>query len=325
MSTQVFAFARVPDKEARQKVYQSVKEGKSRFGMWNQAESLREKYHGANGFLLRIHKGDWIVHVNNPSYGKCIAVQSTGEYEFDDGLECDWGEDFNNYIPVDPSTIIEFERNNPNVIPSVNLAPMRRGQRVLQVKDFLTSIENLRANRFNKDNNKLKGLAHLRIKMEELLPEITMKIHQMNRNKDFENFLHKIFDGMPNTLSIQNGYGWRSDNGADLIVEFQNPIMGVNLSSKLVVQAKSYEGNHFDLKAVDQIVTGIKEYNADGGLLITTAQSTEQLEEYIQTKSDEIDKCIDLISGSDVARFVIRYAPELLIGSESIIPPALGQ
>lgn len=316
MSVQVFAFAKIEDESARKLVHQSIREGKSRFGMWDQGVSLRERYYGKNGFLLRIRKGDWIVHVNLPSYGKCVAVQSTGEYQFDDGIDCPWGKDFNNYIPVAPDTMIEFNRNDPNIIPSVNLAPMRRGQRVLQVEDFLESLENIKTGRCSGKSNELKGLVHLRRKIDELLPQITENIHQMNKSKDFERFLHRIFEEMPNTLSIQNGFGWKSDNGADLIVEFQNPIIGVNLTSKLVVQAKSYEGNHFDLTAVDQIVNGIKQYQADGGLLITTANKTEQLEEYVQKKSEEIDKDIDIIAGSDVARFVIRYAPEMLIGKE---------
>ena len=172
MSTQVFAFAKITDESARESVYQSIKEGKSRFGMWDQLGSLRENYHGKNGFLLRIRKGDWLVHVNMPSYGKCVAVQTIGEYQYDDGLECTWGEDYNNFFQIDPDSLVEFDRNDPNIVPSVNLTPMRRGQRVLQVKDFLESIENIQAGRFDRNNEELKGLVHLRRKIEKLLPEI---------------------------------------------------------------------------------------------------------------------------------------------------------
>lgn len=137
MSTQVFAFAKVDDDEARKRVYHQIREGKSRFGMWEQKKSLKEEYYGKNDFLLRIHQGDWIVHVNCPEFDKCVAVQAIGEYEFDEGIECSWGKDFCNYIPIDSTTIVEFDRkNDPNVRPSVNLRPMRRGQRILQVEDF---------------------------------------------------------------------------------------------------------------------------------------------------------------------------------------------
>jgi hypothetical protein len=315
MTPQVFAFSKIDDHDARQKVYEHIKQGKSRFGMWDQQVSLRDEYHGRNGFLLRIQKGDWIVHVNCPRYGLCVAVQATGEYGFDEGIDCSWGKDFCNFIPIDPATVMEFDRTDPNVVPSVNLAPMRRGQRVLQVGDFLRSLDNLRQAKFSNATGGLRGLAHLRERVEEeLLPRIAALIHEMNRGKEFERFLHKIFEAMPNTVSIQNGFGWRSDQGADLIVEFQTPLIGVTLTSRLAVQAKSFEGDHFDLKAVDQLVEAIKAYEADGGLLITTARKTEQLEDCMREAAQKTRKAIDLIAGNDVARFVIRYAPEMLVG-----------
>jgi restriction endonuclease Mrr len=317
MKTQVYAFAKIDDQDARLKVYEEIKNGKSRFGMWDQVASLKEPsyWYGKNAILLRIKEGDWIVHVNLPSYGKCVAVKTTGEYGFDEGLLCHWGKDFNNFIPVDPQTMIEFDRNNSNVLPTVNLAPRRRAQRVLAVADFLTSIENLKEGKFDSTTKQDKGIKHLQDKITKLLPTITSHIQEMNRSKEFERFLDRIFKGMPNTVSIQNGFGWRTDHGADLIVEFENPIIGVNVTTKLVVQAKSYSGQHFDTNAIDQIVEGIEKYNADAGLLITTATETEILEEYLRKKTEEIGKTIDVIAGNEVAKFVLRYAPELLIGN----------
>lgn len=314
MAQQVFAFAKIDDQDARLKVYEEIKNGKSRFGMWDQNKSLRNKPYGKNAILLRVRKGDWIVHVNMPKYGKCVAVQTAGEYEFDEGIECSWGKDFNNNFSIDKGSIIEFDRNNSNIISSVNLAPRRRAQKVLQVGDFLKSIENLKEGRYNNVKKSDRSITHLQEKITELLPKITTHIHEMNKSKEFERFLHRIFENLPNTISIQNGFGWKSDNGADLIVEFENPIVNVNVTTKLIVQAKSYSDNHFDTNAIDQIATGIKEYNADAGLLITTGRETEKLEEYIREKSEQIGKTIDLIAGDDVAKFVLRYAPELLIG-----------
>lgn len=315
MTAQVFAFAKIDDEDARIKVYEQIKQGRSRFGMWGQEVSLREKYHGKNGFLLRIKKGDWIVHVNSPRFGHCVAVQAADEYGFDEGVKCSWGTDFRNFIPVDPSTIVEFDRNDPNVVPSVNLAPMRRGQRILQVDDFFRTLDNLRHSRFSSSDPELRGVAHLRERVDQdFLPRITELIHRMNRSKDFERFLHQVFEVMPNTVSIQNGFGWKSDQGADLIVVFQTPVIGVTLTTKLVVQAKSYEGNHYDLSAVSQLVEAVEAFKADGALLITTAQKTEELEDRLLDAAQQTGKAMDLIAGNDVARFVIRYAPEMLIG-----------
>lgn len=316
MLPQVFTFAKVPD-TARSIIYNAIKEGKSRFGMWDQEVSLREQYHGANGFLLNIKPGDWIVHVNLPAYGQCVAVQVCGEYDFDQGVECAWGRDFCNYLTVDPSTLIEFSSNDTNVLPSVNLRPMRRGQRVLNVADFLTSIKNLKTSRYNDVTPSLRSIIHLRERVnQDVLPRLTQAIQEMNKGKDFEIFLHEVFMQMPHTVSVKNGFGWRTDHGADLLVDFQNPIGGVTLSTRLVVQAKSYSGAHHDLNAVDQIVEGMEKYNADGGLLITTGQATETLENYAAEKSEACGRTIDLIAGPEVGRFVLRHAPHLLIGND---------
>jgi len=159
-----------------------------------------------------------------------------------------------------------------------------------------------------------KIIIQLQEKTSKLLSEITKHIHEMNRSKEFERFLHRIFSNMPNTISVLNGFGWRTDNGADLLVEFENPVIGINITTKVVVQAKSYTGKNIDTKAIDQIIEGINKYNADAGLLITTATETEELEEYLRKKVEETGKSIDVIAGDNVARFVLRYAPELLIG-----------
>lgn len=314
MQPQIYTFAKINDPEARNLVYQEINKGKSRFGMWEQEDSLKRKWNGQNAFLLRIKKDDWIVHVNMPEYGQCVAAKVIGEYEFDEGLKCKWGRDFNNYIPIDPSSIIEFNRNDSNILPSVNLSPRRRAQRVLQVEDFLESLENLKNNHLSNVSKFDSSLIHLQKKVKTLLPEITPAIHKMNRSKDFERFLHRIFDKMPNTISIQNGFGWKTDYGADLIVDFENPIIGVNVRTRLIVQAKSYEGAHYDKHAIDQIIAGIEKFKGDAGLLITTATETEELEEYVREKSNELDKTIDVIAGPEVAKFVIRHAPEFLIG-----------
>lgn len=320
MKTQVFAFAQVTDPKDRAKVYEEILNGKSRFGMWEQKKSLKEEWYGKNMSLLKIKKDDWIVHVNMPTYGKCVVVKVREPYAFDGGLFLehrpeDCKVDFNNVFEVDKTSVIEFYRNNPNVLPSVNLAPRRRIQRVLQVNDFLESMENLKKHTYDSVTKTDRSIVHLKAKVDKILPQITKEINRMNRSKDFELFLDKVFNNILNTTSLKNGFGWRSDNGADLIIEIENPLYGTNLnfSNKVVVQAKSYSGEHFDKHAIDQIVNGINYYKADAGLLITTANSTDELEEYIIQKSEEIEKTIDVISGIDVSKFVLKHAPELIL------------
>jgi hypothetical protein len=92
----IWTFNKVDDKKGRELVYQSIKSGKSRFG-WSQKDEHNLKlkdnwtnWHSKQLFLLEVRPGDWIVHINTPQWGKCIAVQVLSEYEFDDGLQCSW-------------------------------------------------------------------------------------------------------------------------------------------------------------------------------------------------------------------------------------------
>jgi hypothetical protein len=138
----------------------------------------------------------------------------------------------------------------------------------------------------------------------------------MNKSKELEKFLHRVFERVPNCTSVTNGFGWKTDHGADLIVDFENPLVGINLSHKLIVQVKSYENEIADRNAIDQIIEGINVYQADGGLLFTTAKMTEDLENYIVEQAEDHNTTIDVIAGNDVARFILRYAPDLILGND---------
>lgn len=88
----IWAFASIPN-TARKALFDSIKNGKSRFGWGCEDEdNLRVTPNTKLNFLLKIKQGDWIVHVNLPQWGKCVAVQVVEEYEYDAGLTCDWGQ-----------------------------------------------------------------------------------------------------------------------------------------------------------------------------------------------------------------------------------------
>jgi hypothetical protein len=310
----VWAFAKVTDNNARKLVYESIKKGKSRFGWGSKdKDNLRDKWNGKQGFLLSIKKDDWIVHVNSPEWGKCVAVQVLGEYEFDEGVQCDWGVDFRHVIPVNAETIVEFKRRNNNILPTVNLNPRQRYHRVHAVNDFLQSIENFKKGGVQLSDGETKEIYHLKKKTNETLQQITNLIHNTHRGKELERFFAQVFRKIHNVVDVnENGFGYKTDNGADLILTTQVSIASIEFENKIVVQLKSFVGSHYELSAIDQVVTGIKYYNADAGIIITTARKTEELETEIQKRSDEIDKPIDLIAGDDVAKFVIKHAKDLV-------------
>jgi restriction endonuclease Mrr len=311
----VWAFAKIDDSDARKAVYKSITiDGKSRFG-WSSKDSddLRKKWNGKQAFLLSIKPGDWIVHVNMPEWGKCVAVQVIGVYDFDNGINCDWGIDFRHSIPIDINTIVEFNRNSIEVLPTVNLNPRQRYQRIYAVEDFLKSIENIKNNTIKdkKNEDDTKEIFCLKEKSNDILENLTKLIHNTHKGKNLERYLAKVFRQIPNIVDVnENGFGWKTDNGADLVLTTSIAISNIQFENKIVVQIKSYDGDHYDLSAVEQIKTAIKKYEASAGIIITTAKRTKQLEEEIEKVSKEIDSQIELIAGEEVAKFVIKYDKE---------------
>lgn len=82
---------------------------------------------------------------------------------------------------------------------------------------------------------------------------------------------------------------------------------------KMVIQIKSYEGEHWETRAVDQIKEAINQFEADAGMLITTGEKTEHLQKAIDDLSAKIEKPVALLAGEDLARFVLLYYGEELL------------
>ena len=314
----VWAFAKVTDDAMRQRVYASLKAGVSRFG-WssNDEDDLRVNRQGKQAFLLNVNAGDWVVHVNCPEQGRCAAAQVGGSYTFDDGLPTENNRDFRHALPVDPATVIEFDRRDPKVLPTVNLRPLRRAQRVYAEEDFFKSLDNLRDSNFHIPPE-FADVYHLRGKVEPFLKSITEQIQATHKSHTLEPFIAKVFERMPNVVAPVkvNDLGWGTDYGADLIANFTTEVGPLRFDNTVVVQVKSFTQNRNDTKAVDQVVTAIRKYDAQAGLIITTAASTPVLEQAIEAARQEVNVPIELIAGEDVARLVLKHWPEALFDLE---------
>ena len=312
----IWAFNKV-DEDYQRKIYSLFKErGESRFG-WSYKEEhnllLKNNWtdeHSKQLFLLQIKPNDWIVHINTPYYGKCIAGKVISSYQFDEGIEVKWGRDFRHNFTIDKKSIIEFDRRDPNILPTVNLNPRQRYHRIYAIEDFFKSINNLRTNAVNIDNSTSKEEYHLKEKMEPILEKIISTVQEMNKGKKLETFLAKVFRKVPGVKDVtENGFGWGTDYGADLIVTFSNTLLNIELETIVIIQVKSFIGEHYDLSAVNQVRNGIEKYNGNSGLIITTAKKTEELENKIKEVSDDIGKPLDLLAHIDLAKFIIKYYP----------------
>ena len=149
MTKMIWAFNKAGTREKIKLIYDSIKDGKSRFGWsYKDKHNLKIKENWAQNsrqlFLLKITKGDWIVHVNTPKWGRCIAAKVISEYNFDQGLKTPKGYVFRHCFEIDVNSIMEFDRNDPYIPPTVNLKPRYRYQRIYAVDDFLKAVDNLR-------------------------------------------------------------------------------------------------------------------------------------------------------------------------------------
>jgi hypothetical protein len=330
--------------DTRQFLSDSIKKGISRFGwsyidtadlsqlkdkQWQEMTKEEQNCWSKASFLLNVQKGDWVVHINLPYWGACLAGEVTCNYCFEQ--EGNDFEDFRHLLRIDPSTVIEFERNDDAVVPLIGSRLKLQGRywTIQYVDEFLETIKNLKDESVEINSNETIGLFYLKKDLSPLLKNITDKIQKTHPGGKLENLIAEIFRKIPNVINVtENGRfkGWASDQGADLIVTYRSGLSIINLEKEetLVVQIKSYTGQHWETTAVDQIESAIKQFKADAGLIMTTGESTEALEQAIEALSNRLSKeeqegginrtiPIGLIAGEEVAKFVLRYGGQLIL------------
>lgn len=267
-------------------------------------------------FLFGIKKGDWIVHINVPYWGSCILAQVESEYYFDPN-ETEI-HDFRHCLKINPDTIIQFERNDEEIHPIISRKLKLRGRywRIYNEKEFFESIENLKnGTKINKAGES-KGIHYLKKEINPFLVEITKRIQRTHPEKNLEYLICDLMKNVPNvTEAYVNGSGWGTDYGADVIVKYNSGLGLLNLQKQetLVIQVKSYEGIHYDIHSVNQIETAIEKFGADSGLLITTANKSDELEKAIEELSNKTNKPIALMAGEDVAKFILKFENGMLL------------
>jgi hypothetical protein len=318
-----------PSEEYVKFISDSVKAGVSRFGWswfdgadlnilknkkWGEMSNDEQNVWSKSGFLLDIAECDWIVHINVPEWGKCTIAKVIKPYYFDKNAT---DKDFRHCIGVDQASVIEFDRNDPNIHPLVSRKLKLRGRfwRIYCEKEFFQSLENLKNNAIDLGGQG-KGTFFLKAELSEPLKQITKLIHKNHDGKNLETFIAAVFREVPYVENvIENGFGWGTDYGADLIIEYRSglPINGLEKIEKIVVQIKSYEGEHWETHAVDQIEEAINKFEADAGMLITTAEKTMHLQEAMDRLASKIEKPIALLAGEDIARFVLKYYGDELL------------
>jgi hypothetical protein len=310
-------------------IYSSLKNGEGRFG-WSYVytadlrrlrerieksgwDSLSEKEKDCyQNFLLNFKEGDYVVYINIPEWGKCTVAKVTGPYtwRFEDN-------DFNHRFPVDPTSVCTFDRNDAIVHPALSsrLKLQRRWWRIYLQDEFDALLDSLEKGVVPTPRSTEDNIRFLSKEIQPFLSDITEKIHYTHPNRDLELLLTEVFRRVPGVIAAYH-QGGAGDHGADILVTFEAglPIPGLETEYTLVVQVKSFEGEHWDITAVEDIRRAFKHYpEADMGLIISTAtSSSSKLDDGLDELREECGKPVALLIGQDVAAFLLRFGAKLL-------------
>ena len=272
---------------------------------WEEMDEEERDCWSHGKYLLRINPGDYIAHVNVPEYGKVTVGRVVSYYYFDkempfgDGNQC-----------FDVEDVFTFDRNDERIHPRASSGLKHQGAHWCPSgqDELLEAFAIVRGEKKLDDD-----FSYTSKEMNEVFKSFAAKLQRLNPGKALEAFMAEVFRKVPGVTNvIENGSGWGTDNGADLIVSYRKGIPGYEEEEAIVVQVKSYEGAIYSTEAIRQINDALKKFDAVSGLIITTADSTPVVEEAVAKLSDELGKPVYLMAGQDTARFVLRYGIDLL-------------
>jgi len=276
---------------------------------WESLSAAEANCYNGQQFLLDIRRGDYVIYVNLPKWGQCTLARVDGTYNFqykDD--------DFNHRFPVDPDSVRVFDRNADFVHPSLRarLKLPRRWWTISEKRDFLELLQALENPNSVPDRLPRGNAAFLARSIDPYMEQVTQEIHRTYPNKDLELLIGELFRMVPGVTGVEPQRG-RADKGADLVVRFESglPISGLQVRQTLLVQVKSYEGTHADTGGISDLERAFSAYEADMGLLVSTATTVApEVEEASEKLSQSIGKPIKIMAGADLARFVLAYGTD---------------
>ena len=278
---------------------------------WNALSADEQNCYRGQTFLLEFKENDYVVCINVPEYGKCTLARVTGPYfwSYEDP-------DFNHRFPVDPESVFVFDRNDAIVHPSLSARLKLPGRfwRIYLQKEFDELVKNLKKGKGGQPRTRETTFDLLKKAIQPSLAEITQQIHHTHPNTALEGLIAQVFENVPG-IEVKRDRGGPGDHGADLILQFESgpPVLELQEQRTCVVQVKSFEGEHWDTKAVDDIRKALDYWPADMGLIVSTASSSSAaLEKKLNQLREETGKPVSLLIGGDVAAFVLRWWSYLL-------------
>ena len=313
-----------PDRDAI--TYNSLQEGVGRFG-WSYVETADLKklqsriINGGRGnlteeerdcyypFLLDIQKNDYVVYINIPEWGKRTLARVTGPYfwSYED-------DDFNHRFPIDPGSVRVFDSNDAIVHPQLRHKLKLQGG-WWRIYDLHEQFEHLIASlEEGKGGSPSTTETNIDWLKKEILPNITKKTQHTFPGSQLESLIAEIFRNVPGVKEVKE-QGGPGERGADLqvIFEWEVPILEIQEQRTCVVQVKSFKGEMWETRAVDQIRKALQYWDADMGVIVSTADAgSEALDTALDQLWQDTGKPVYLLIGEDVAAFLLRFGGQLL-------------
>ena len=325
------------DETGAARVYESLMRGEARFG-WSYVDTadlreLRKCIQNAGWdslseeeqdcyqeFLLDVAVNDYVVYVNVPDWGQCTVAQVTAPYFWR------WtDDDFNHRLGVDPTSVQTFDRNDSIVHPALSARLKLQGRwwRIYTTDEFQELLSCLQDGPRPGTSSAPPNLGFLSRDIRSPLLRITELIQHTHPNYSLEGLIAEVLRAMPAVKDVRP-QGGAGDHGADILVVLEqgHPLTGDVKQTTCVVQVKSFQGEHWDTRAVDDIRRAFEAYpHAEAGLIVSTAtKSGSTLEAALDKLRTETGKHVSLLIGEDVALFLLRYGSHL-ISRES--PPGI--
>lgn len=122
-------------------------------------------------------------------------------------------------------------------------------------------------------------------------------------DRAFEQILEQLFVHLGGRVEVRPR---RLDKGADLVVDMPMGSMPLGFfGQRIAIQAKYYQGERLvDVRAVRQLIAGMKAENADRGVVITTSDFNQATRDFV---AKEYPESIRLINGHDLAKIVVEH------------------
>ena len=326
------------DHDSAGEIHKSLNSGQARFG-WSYEKTanligLKQQIESSGwqsltddqqkcyqGFLLDVAVGDYVIYVNVPTWGLCTLARVTKPYFWE------WkGGDFNHRLGVDPASVQTFDRNDKIVHPALSARLKLQGRwwRLYATNEFSQLLEQLHAGGGGTAKSPADNLDFLAAEVEKPLLEIARTIHHTHPNYSLEHFLAEVLRNVPGVKDVRR-QGGAGDLGADIVmvIEQAHPLIGVKQTT-CVAQVKSFKGEHDSTQAVEDIRRAFEAYpDAEVGLIFSTAdQASPNFEAELEKLRRDTGKTVNLIIGSDLALFVIRYGSHLLTRAQPAASPA---